>query len=277
MQTLEELLNIERENPPEYRDERIASTLYCCSLPKPMRSMDAMASLPDMYKKCVEESKWLFSTDEDEAPNTPVISLDMVTQKIAPGMRSVDAMFYNAEDSRAYSYLLEFKNIGRAQMISMLVPSDEKDKDSVLEKIRDSRLLLRSKLELTGGCTGDELLHHTIVILVYNHKDMPSKMDNPFVMHSAAKPERGHHLMPSRRKQERRFSFVKSLEEREIKFRTQLEKLGMGKISKNDWPMRIKDPKVPSEGTCYILMTAAEFRDLVSEKKIFTDWQWGGL
>lgn len=74
MQALEELLKMERANPPKYRDERIASTLYCCSLSKPMRSMDAMASSPDMYQKCAEENKWLFFTDK-EAANTPVISL----------------------------------------------------------------------------------------------------------------------------------------------------------------------------------------------------------
>lgn len=275
MQTLEELLEMELENPPEYPDERIASTLYCCSLSRSMRSMDAMVSSSDIYETCLAKNNWLFADNEDEAANTSVISMDMVAQKIASGMKSVDAMFYNADSSGAYSYILEFKNIGRSQMISLLVPADEKDKDSILEKISDTRLLLRSNLQLTGGYTGDELWQHTIVILVYNRRDMPSKMKNPFVMCPAPRHERGHQSRPSRRSQESKYSSVKKLEDCETEFRKKLESLELGKIEKCKWPMRIREPKVSAEGTSYILMTADEFRKLVAEEKLFADWPWG--
>ena len=53
MQTLEELLEMEREIPPEHPDERIALTLYCCSLSRPMRSLDVMVSSSDMHETCL--------------------------------------------------------------------------------------------------------------------------------------------------------------------------------------------------------------------------------
>lgn len=258
-----------------YEDEKINSNIYLISLKKSLRQLESLVGVKD-YEKLKKDNEW-FREGCVECDNIGVISFDKVKEVINDDFQSCDGFFYNgSNDSKRLSLLLEFKDVNRSKLLEYI---KSKGNDSISEKIKYSAEILKNHIEFEGGFSGEELIFHTHIIIVYGDKaDTVSNVKLGF----------GKKQLIQRNKKGRQSKATTINRERSRKddeqilsdFKRYIKKLKFAPCEKGYFGVPVTDPDVDKNNGkkktyCYTLFTKKDFQDVISKEKFFDEWDWG--
>ena len=270
---LEKLL--EEEEIAEYEDEKIFSNLYMISLPTSLRKLESMKESRD-YEQKKAENEWLRETSP-ESEQVSAISFDCLKMKLRPEAHSCDGfMYYAGNDTDKISILFEMKKVNKSKMLQYIASRDE---ESILEKVKDSVLLLQEDIEFSGCFTGKELIEHTHLLLIYGGKaDTVSEASLGIGKKEKVKRDktgrqiRAARLSPGSESQKRKNEIFKRLGE-------ELKKKGRAPCKKGYFGIPVRDPEWEKRNGEKILdftmLSKEDMREVIENVRFFDRWDWG--
>lgn len=258
-----------------YEDEKINSNIYLISLKKSLRQMKGLVGTKD-YEKYLKENEWM-REDCAECESIGVISFDKVKEMINADLPSCDGFFYNGSaNPEKVSVLLEFKDVNKSKLLDY-IKSD--GNDSIYAKLRCSAEILKNNIEFEGGFTGEELIKHTHVIIVYGDKaDTVSNVQLGFGKKQVIqKNKNGRQSKAIITKHE-----ITRKEDKQIlnNFKKKVKKLEFASCEKGYFGIPISEPDADKQNGAkktysYTLFTKKNFQDVIAKENFFDGWNWG--
>lgn len=273
---LEELLN--KQKLSEYEDEKINSNFYLISLPTALRKLKSMEGSKDYDEKKMK-NEWL-SEICPMSRKISAISFDQLKMKIKPDSCSCDGFLYHAgEQTDKLSILFEMKNINRSDMVSMLLSK----KDSILDKVRDSVVLLRDEIDFSGAFTGQELVEHTHLLLIYGGKaDSVSEASLGIGKKQIVKKDANGRQVKAARlpvKDQHKYESKKGEKELFQRFSDELRGRGLASCKKGYFGIPVKDPKWEKQSgqkmLSFTMLSKEDLRKVIEDIRFFENWDWG--
>lgn len=268
MNNFKELLEKDIQANFEYPDEKLISNLYYVSLSHSLKQVNAMNDI-STQSEWISQNNWL-SDECEQLKSTPIINFDALPHLCGcDNLSSCDGFFYDYNDKK-FSLLVELKNCDRKTLDKYLSTTSG---DSILIKLKHSKNLILSSLEFQGKYSGESLIEHTHVIVVYNGKNTKPVANSKMGYVSKQKVSRG-----ANGKQNRANSLSFIFNDKDSKFGIEVKKLGYVSCCEDNFPVPAKPPVEKLKGVGKVrnfsIFSAQDFKKLVSFN-YFQNWDWG--